>query len=247
MKKNLLSIVFAMLSTVLFAQQIPFEIKKSDVFKDEYKRSSIALVEDDGKGGVIIIRSYQGGVFSSGMGYYFEHYDSNLKLIKEYEYEIKYSKAVKQSSVLGVIMDNEKVHIIDFMYEKDEKAYICSSMTADISDFNFTKKELFRLDSEEIKQFGFFSSSSFDGDSGASMIINEDRTAFAITVDIKDKNAETHRLFLYDKSLNKNIDHTFKREIKDKKFRYENIDVSKDGKTIYLLGKVYTEEKKSKK
>ncbi|MFN4026093.1 MULTISPECIES: hypothetical protein [Flavobacterium] len=247
MKKILFSIVLSMLTLSAFAQEIPFKIKKSDVFKDEYKHSSIVLVEDDGKGGVIIIRSYFGGVFSSGSGYYFEHYDADLKLIKEFEYEIKYSKAVKQSSVLGVIMDGNNVNIIDFMYEKDQKAYICSAMSSNINDFNFTKKELFRLNSEEIKQFGFFSSAGFDGDSGASMIINEDKSAFAITVDIKDKNNETHRLFLFDKSLNKNIDHTFKRDIKDKKFIYENVDVSKDGKTIYILGKVYTDEQKKKK
>jgi len=247
MKKKLLCFAFALLSTISFAQQIPFKIQKSDVFKDEYKHSSISLVEDDGKGGVIIIRSYAGGAFSSGVGYYFEHYDADLKLIKDYEYELKYSKAIRQSSVLGVIMDDNKVNIIDFVYEKDQKAYICSALSSSIDNFNFTKTELFRINSEEIKQFGFFSSAGFDGDSGANMIINEDKSAFAITVDIKDKNTETHRLFLFDKSLNKNIDHTFKRDIKDKKFKYENIDVSKDGKTIYLLGKVYTDEKKNKK
>lgn len=247
MKKKLLCFAFALLSTISLAQQIPFKIQKSDLFKDEYKHSSISLVEDDGKGGVIIIRSYAGGAFSSGVGYYFEHYDANLKLIKDYEYELKYSKAIRQSSVLGVIMDDDKVNIIDFVYEKDQKAYICSALSSSIDNFNFTKTELFRINSEEIKQFGFFSSAGFDGDSGANMIINEDKSAFAITVDIKDKNTETHRLFLFDKSLNKNIDHTFKRDIKDKKFKYENIDVSKDGKTIYLLGKVYTDEKKNKK
>ncbi|WP_265428584.1 hypothetical protein [Chryseobacterium sp. YIM B08800] len=247
MKKTLLCLALTLLSIISFAQKIPFEIKKSDIFKDEYKRSSIVLVEDDGKGGVVVIRSYVGGVFSSGSGYYFEHYDSNLKLIKEFEYEINYSKAVRQSSVLGVIMDGDKVNIIDFIYEKDQKAYICSAMSANINDFNFKKAELFRVNSDEIKQFVFFNTGVFDGDSGASMIVNENRTAFAVTVDIKDKNAETHRMFVFDQSLQKNIDHTFKREIKDRKFVYENIDVSKDGKTIYVLGKVYSDEKKKKK
>ena len=86
-----------------------------------------------------------------------------------------------------------------------------------------------------------------DGDDGATMIVNEDRSAFAVTIDIKNKAAETHKIFLFDKSLNKKIDHTFKREIKDRKFTYENIDISKDGNTLYLLGKVYTQEKKKKK
>ena len=247
MKKILICIAFSMLTWHSFAQDIPAQIVKSDLFKDEYKHSSIVLVEDDGKGGVVVVRSYQGGAFSRGMGYYFEHYDANLKLIKEYDYELTYSKAVKQSSVLGLIMNDNTVNIVDFIYEKEQKAYICSSINGNISDFNFTKKELFRLDSEEIKQFSFFGSSGFDVDSGASMIINEDKTAFVVTVDIKDKTSETHKLFLFDKLLTKKIEHTFKRDIKDKKIRYENIDVSKDGNTLYLLGKVYTDEKKKKK
>ena len=47
--------------------------------------------------------------------------------------------------------------------------------------------------------------------------------------------------------MNQKIDHTFKRDIKDKKFIYENIDVSKDGNTLYLLGKVRSDEAKKKK
>jgi hypothetical protein len=247
MRKMICLVAMACTALMGFAQEIPFQIKKSDVFKDEYKYSSISLVESDNKGGVIIGRSYRGGIFSSGIGYYFEHYDADMKLLKEYEYEMKYSQVIKQSSVLGIIMDGNNIHLIDFVYNKDEQAYICSSMNADINNFNFVKQELFRLKSDEIKQFGFFGSGSFDGDSGASMIINEDRTAFAITVDIKDKTTETHKLFLFDNNLNKKLDHTFKREIRDRKFRYENIDVSKDGTTLYLLGKVYTDEKKKKK
>ena len=80
---------------MFYAQEIPNSIIKSDVFKDEYKHSYIYLVEDDGNGGVFIVRSYAGGIFSSGAGYYFEHYDSNLKLIKEYEYEMKRSDVEK--------------------------------------------------------------------------------------------------------------------------------------------------------
>ena len=238
-----------MLSWHSFAQEIPVQIVKSELFKDEYKNSSIVLVEDDGSGGVVIIRSYYGGMFSSGLGYYFEHYDANLKLIKEYEYEVKQKKGDKKTYgyILGIIMNNQQINMIEYVYDKTEKAFICNSLTSNISDFNFTSKELFRIGSEQVQKGGWFSTSGYDNDSGASMIINEDKTAFAVTVDIKDKDAETHKIFLFDNALNKKIDHTFKRDIKDKKFVYENIDVSKDGNTLYLLGKVRTEEVKKKK
>lgn len=236
-----------MLSWYSFAQEIPFQMTRSEVFKDNTKYSNIVLAEKDNSDGLLLVRSYAGGMFSGNYGYYFEHYDSNMKLIKEYEYSMKENKEIKQSGVLGLISDGNIINIIYFAYKKSDKAFVCYSQSANISDFNFTSKELFRINSEEIKQFSFFSGSQFDGDSGASMIVNEDKNAFAITIDIKDKTTETHRLYLFDNKLNKKIDHLFKRDIQDRKFRYENIDVSKDGNTLYLLGKVYSTEKKSKK
>lgn len=249
MKKSVLFTLFiCFLSFTNYAQNIHCDVKQSGVFKDEYKNSKIILVEDDGMGGVLVVRSYYGGVFSSGRGYYFEHYDSNLKLIKEYEMEMKYSDDEKYSSVLGLIKKDDEIHLINFLYNKKDKAFICSALTSKIADFKFNRKELFRLKSEELKQFSFFGSTSgFDNDSGAQMIINEDKNAFTITVDIVDKNSETHKIYLYDDGLNQKIEHVFKREVKDKKFKYENIDVSKDGNTLYLLGKVKTDEKKNKK
>ena len=246
--KKLIMVFFCVLTSNTFAQNIANSIIKSEVFKDEYKHSNIEYVEDDDNGGVLIVRSYNGGMFSTGTGYYFEHYDSNLKLIKDYEYELNYGDIYKQSSILGFIKNDNEISLIAFLYNSKEKVYVCNAISASINDFNFISKELFRLSSDQIKQFGIFSTTSnFDGDSGASMIVNEDKTAFAITVDIKNKNNETHKLFLFDKALNKKIEHVFKREIKDNKFKYENIDVSKDGNTLYLLGKVYTNEKKKKK
>lgn len=245
MKKNLFSIVFSMLTLCSFAQDIPVKITKSELFKDEYKNSNIELVEDDGNGGVIIVRSYAGGIFSSGYGYYFEHYDSNLKLIKEYEYQSKIKKEDKKiyRSILGIIVNGQEINMIEYVFDKKEKLMICNGLTSSINNFDFNSKELFRLSSKDTGS----SNADWDKDSGAQMIINEDRTAFAITVDIKDKTSETHKIYLFDKALNQKIDHVFKRDIKDRKFIYENIDVSKDGNTLYLLGKARTEEAKKKK
>ncbi|NHM07872.1 hypothetical protein G4D82_11620 [Flavobacterium sp. CYK-4] len=257
MKKLLNCLAFAMLSWHSFAQEIPVKVTKSELFKDEYKNSNIELVEDDGSGGVLIVRSYAGGIFSSGLGYYFEHYDSNLKLLKEYEYQSKQTKGDRKTYgvILGTISNGNQISMIEYLYDKTEKAYICNALTSDINDFNFTTKELFRISYEQVEKRGskvsFFGigggAANYDSDRGAQMIINEDRSAFAITIDIQDKAAETHKIYLFDKALNQKLDHTFKRDIKDRKFVYENIDVSKDGNILYLLGKAKTEEAKKKK
>ena len=61
--KNFLTVLIISLSiTNFYAQEIPHSIIKSEVFKDEYKHSSIVLVEDDGNDGVFIVRSYAGGL-----------------------------------------------------------------------------------------------------------------------------------------------------------------------------------------
>jgi hypothetical protein len=258
MKTNFFAIVFiAIFSLSVCGQEIKTNIVQSAVFKDEFKYSNIVLVENDGNGGVLVVRFHRGGVFAGigSMGYYFEHYDSNLKLINEYDYAMKQKDSEKTNYgyIMGMILDKQEIHLIDYVYDKKEGAFICRALTSNINNFKFDSKELFRVKSEDINKSnvsffgGGFGNGSFDNDAGASMIVNEDKSHFAITLDIKDKNSETHKLFLFDKSLNKKIDHLFKRDIKDRKFKYENIDVSKDGNTIYLLGKVFTNEQKKKK
>lgn len=105
MKKLLLTLSMAMSLGTGFAQDadIPCKVQKSELFKDEYKNSTIVSVADDENGGVVIVRSFLGGLFTSGAhGYYFEHYDANMKLIKEFEYELNRG-VVLGSVVHGII------------------------------------------------------------------------------------------------------------------------------------------------
>ncbi|RZJ28483.1 MAG: hypothetical protein EOO48_09730, partial [Flavobacterium sp.] len=236
MKKTLLALLAGIYFLPAAAQDIPFKIAKSDLFKDEYKQSTVVSVDEDNNGGTIVVRSYYG---HGDHGYYFERYDANMKLVKDFEYELK------RGAVIGVVVKDEKVTIVDFNYDKEQKAFICTANVANLTDFKFAPTELFRFQKAEIKK-GLFSG-GYDNDNMANMLVNEDKTAFAISVDLVDKQSETHKLYVYDSSLALKIDHTFKRDIKDKKFIYENIDVSKDGNTLYLLGKVYTENAKDKK
>ena len=92
MKKIIYLSLITLLSISSFAQNIPFKTQKSDVFKDEFKESQIVLSEEDGNGGVLIVRSYKSSGISPNAGYYFEHYDSNLKLLKEYDFQMKREK-----------------------------------------------------------------------------------------------------------------------------------------------------------
>lgn len=246
MKRLFTCLLLAMaLQTQAQEANIPCQVQKSAVFKDEFKNSTIISVDDDNNGGVVIVRSFMGGVFSGASGYYFEHYDSAMKLVKEFEYELK------RGVVLGVIVHDGNVHMIDFAYDKTEKAYVCTANTANISDFKFTPKELFKLDREEMKSGvgGLFSGGQADGDNWAKMIVSKGKTSFAISVDIDDKDSrkEVHQIYVYDADVNLKIEHTFKRDIKDRKFLFEGIEVTSDGSAAYLLGRAKTDNTKAKK
>lgn len=245
--RKILYLLIAFCAVASNAQSpIPFSIKKSAIFKDVYKFSGINFVENDNHGGSIIIRWYEGSLLSGKSGYLFEHYDSDLKLLGTYDYPVRFTEALHQSSILGIVMDKDTIHVVDFLYNSKDKIYTCSAITATVNDFNFVKKELFRLSIDEIKQPGFFAG-KWDQDTYASMAVNSEGTAFAVSVDLKNPDYESHKLYLYDNKVYKKFDYTFKRTIQDKDFKYQNIVVNKAGDAIYLLGKVSDKESKDKK
>lgn len=246
-----MALFVALFSVVSSAQEINCKISKGEVYKQKHKNSYTLKVEEDGNGGLLIINIFYVSALSSTYSYYLEHYDSNLKLINEYEYKINESRfnLKNQTTLLGIIMNGNDLSFIEFKYDSSKTAYVCNALTSSIKDFDFKPKELFQISSElvDMSPVFFGSDTRFDSDSGASMIVNEDKSAFSVAVDIKNKDYETHKLYLFDSALNKKIEHDFKRNIKDKKFIYENLNVSKDGNTMYLLGKAYTKEKEKKK
>ncbi|HLF52466.1 hypothetical protein [Flavobacterium sp.] len=294
MMKKLLFLVFTSLFFLSnYAQTIPFKIQKSSEFEDEYKKSTIVLTKDDGKGGVLMVRSYKSSGISNTQGFYLEHYDSNLDLKKEFEFDMKHPNSQKFNMVVGICSIGNEVQIIEIYYDLNEKTYICQANII-TEDFKTSKKELFRLTKEEVKKIGTFSleqkfykranemwtndnsgnlnseseyipSESFlnysklnftgykkygatknEGGSDIIMNVNETNTAFAITMDFNGENSEYLKFYLFDNKLNKKIDTEFTRNIKDKNYLFQNIQVAPDGNSVYLLGKTYTEEERKK-
>lgn len=84
-------------------------------------------------------------------------------------------------------------------------------------------------------------------DSNISMIVNESKTAFAIALDIKQSKSKELKLYSFDNNLQKKIDTHFTRDVKDDKYIFENVQVSSDGNTLFVLGKSYDETLRKKK
>lgn len=286
MKKIICLSLITLLSISIFAQEIPFKFQKSEVFKDEYKESQIVLSEEDGNGGILIVRSYKASGISPNAGYYFEHYDGNLKLLNEYDFQIKHPVSQKTPIVLGVFKTENKIRIIEMFYDINEKSYICLANSIGANDFFLEKKELFRFTRDEVKQYGGLSLSetfyqnanmkslingsfgspeespfSFDfslsgkseknsssgGNSKMAMVVNKEKNTFSIVLNFNKKdNSDRLKIYLFDNQLNKKIDRDFTKDTKDRKYFLQNIELSKDGNSIYLLSKSYPEEMSDK-
>jgi hypothetical protein len=153
--KNLFVIFFGLLSFSLLSQNVAVKIQESNLFEDDYKKSILVFGEKTLENEIIIVRSYKASDTSPINGYYIEKYDSNLKLIKEFELKMKHPLSEKNNLVLGVFYANRKINIIEIYFDLNEKAYICRTNIVD-DNFNLTKKELFRISKEKMKELGSF-------------------------------------------------------------------------------------------
>ncbi|MXN92754.1 hypothetical protein GR160_16110 [Flavobacterium sp. Sd200] len=251
--KHVLIAYILLLFTAANAQNTP-KITKSSVFKDKYNESYIVHVKEDGTGGLYMLRMFKKGVLSAGSGYYLEHYDKNMNLIKDAEYAPEYNTHEKYKTLVGVFAVGNSLHLIDVQYNIKEKAYICNVHSADINTMQFTHKELLRFNREEADKLGtlklsdlFYNSASVLDDSATVAFITDDNnSAFAIAFNLKSDKAKILKLYSFDSSLTKKIEHTYKREVKSKDYRFKNIDVANGGSSIYLLGAAHREEDKRK-
>ena len=140
MKKQLLILITIFFSTITFSQK--FEILKSDIFKDKKKHSTLSYTLEDGQGGLITIRKFYGG--GRVKGYYMQHFDKNLKLKKEFTYE------VKKNRIESAFVKNGNLHLIEFDKNFDKKSITYKLQTSAINDFNFSSKELLKISKENV-------------------------------------------------------------------------------------------------
>ena len=300
MKKNIILLLFFLVSVTIFGQQIPYKISKSELFQDEFKDSVILLSEKNPNNGELtLVRSYSGTMLSQGEGFYIEKYDSNLKLKKAFDFEMKHPGYQKYNLILGVFIMDSDIHFVEIYYDLNEKSYICIDNVMS-EDFKNTSKELFRFSKEDLKKIGSFSlqqkfytraketwtndnsgainsentlgntngfynsffgrRNSFaynyasvyenaGGGMGCDIIltVNETKTAFTIAIDTNADEKDVLKMYLFDNKLIKKIDFIYENDIKDKKCFYQNIQVSEDGNSIYLLAKAYAPDLKKKK
>lgn len=134
----------------VFSQNINYKKVKSDIFQDDYKNSVIVLSEENTNGELLLVRSYKGTIVSQGEGFYIEYYDTNLKFKRAFEYSMNHPNYQKYNLILGVFMMQNNIHFVEIYYDLNEKSFVCLDNILS-QDFSSTKKELFRISRDEMK------------------------------------------------------------------------------------------------
>lgn len=133
-------------------QNNAFEIKKSELFKDDYINSHIVLAEKIHEDQLLIVRSYKSDI-SVKKGFYIEKFDKSLNKISDFDFEYDQPTYQKYSLFLGSFFNKSKVYLIEMSYDLKSKNYVCVTHIID-ENYKVSKQELFRLGKDEVKGFG---------------------------------------------------------------------------------------------
>ena len=243
---TLLLFVFSSYSS--YSQDI--SMTKSEIFKDSKKNSSLLYSLEDENGGLVTIRAFYGGLVQTLKGYYIQHFDSNLKLLKEVEYE------VDKNMIKNAFIKDNKLHIIEYIIDKKADKILFNAVSADLKSLSFSSKEILSLSEESQKKyfgviifpFSMNNFSQFDSNHAGEVVMSSGNEYFVINFDINNKDQETHKVFVFNNDFEKVYEQVIQKNIKDKYFDYNSIDVDDNDGTVYFLGKSFeNESRKSKK
>ncbi len=249
--RKIFTLLFLFSAIVIQAQEISIKAKSSEVFKDDKKHTQLVFSENDGNGGFVTVRQYLGGLLKMPKGYYIDHFDANLKKLGETEIEIE------DNQIKGLMIKDGFIYLLESYLDKKEDTFTFNILQSPINELNFTKKQtLITLGEDEFtKYFGVGISllfinnfNQYDSSALGEVTFSANREFFAVNFDIKDKDKQTQKIFVFNNDFTPVWDRVFTKDVKDKEFKYENLDVDSETGNVYLLGKVFDKNsKKSKK
>ena len=206
-----------------------------DDYNDRYKYSTVLNISDSGANSTVLVRTYYGGMILRPKGYFIEVYDKDLNLIADHNY--KYSG----KHMIDGFVKNGQLYLLELVYNWDAEAYEYKVHQSPLSDFNFTEKTLLSIPSKEVANPVAVNkfSRNFDNGFSTSVIFDDKKTAFAISVSHRKGSKRAYSLYLYGTDLKQHLKQDFSTQIETKNYAFENIAVSKDLSTVYLMGKAY--------
>ncbi len=240
--KNLLLILLGCFCLVGYAQEMPIAYDFGEKFNDRHRYSNLLTIADDGDGGYILVRSYFQGLILKPKGYLLERYDKDLNLIEEYNYKFREMQFVDGYIKNGVL------NLIFFNYDYDKGQYEYWAHQSATTNFNFSTKRILSITSKVVQgAYGKnYYNRNFSNGFTTTLLFDAEKNGFLISTHHTKGKESKHSLHLFDAGLNKRWEHDFSGEAEEKNYAFEQLALSKDLNTAYLVGKAYFKKRRFK-
>ncbi len=240
MKKSLLLLCLFLIGFSSNAQKMPVSYDFGEKFNDRYRYSNLLTIDDDGAGGYILVRAYFQGLILKPKGYFIEHYNSNLELVGEYNYKLK------GMNFIDGFLKNGQLNLLFLDYNYDRGQYEYWVHKSPIIAFNFKREKLLTISSAEVRNpvGKNYYNRNFSSGFTTAILFNREKTGFVISTHHKKGKQNKHIIHLYDTGLNKRFEHDFSYGVEEKNYAFENVAISSDLETAYIIGKAYFKKKR---
>jgi len=235
-------ILFVAVFSVSKAQEMPLSYSLGENYSDRHKYSTVLSINNDAKEQTVLVRTYFGGMPLRPKGHFIEVYDTEMNLIRDFNY-----KYAGRHMVEGFVR-NGQLYILELVYDDKAEAYNYRVHQSPIDEFNFTERTILSIPSKEVLNplaVNKYSRSFGDGFS-TTTFFNDDNTAFAITVHHREGKKEKYGMHVFGTDLRQHLSYDFSEQITDKNYAFENIAISKDFKTAYFMGKAFFKKRRFK-
>ncbi len=222
------------------AQEIPIHYSLGKDYSDRYKYSTLLSIESTAQHETVLVRTYYGGLPLRPKGHFIEIYDADLNLVRDYNY--KYAC----DHMVDGFVKNGQLHLLELTYNMNREAYQYVVHRSPLSNFNFTDEVLLSIPSKEVIDPLAISKYNRNFSNGFSTAVhfNDARSAFAITVQHRERRDDKYHVYLFGTDLKQHIVYDFTDPVADKNYAFENVEVSDDLKVLYLSGKAYFKKRR---
>lgn len=233
-------VFFIAFGSLLYGQKMPVKYTFGEKYPDRYKYSNLLAEGEDGKGGSILVRHYFTGLILKPKGYFIEHYNENLELIAEYNYKLK------EGEFIDAYVKNGQLYMLVLDYNWGTSSYDYVVHRSPIDTFNFTKETILSIESDYVEGAldKNYYNRNFTSGFTTTALFSEDKSAFIISTHFKKRKVDQHVIYVFNSNLNKIGEYDFSAEVEEKNYAFENIAVTKDLNSVYLIGKAYYKKKR---
>ncbi|WP_196887600.1 hypothetical protein [Aureivirga sp. CE67] len=210
--------------------QVP-TITKSEIFKDKKKNTNLSFVLENDDKSIVLIRSYYPTIGVNG-GYYIQHFNENLELIFEVDYETK-------NKIIYAYLENGNLNLIERKYNSKTKSLEINLASDELNEMSFEYRNLVSIPNNIFESEDTFLNWENDKDTYGKFIASNQGNYFALSFDVKNNKRETHQIYVFDKKFNQLYEKKFEVDLKDKLFQLQDITIDDNDGTLYFLGKSF--------